>query len=86
MYIATVLLVGLVIGGLEKLLLSGPTTGSSFETMFLGIAGALLGGFAARAYGWFQTPLHPAGVVASIGGAMLILFISRLISQPRRAG
>jgi uncharacterized membrane protein YeaQ/YmgE (transglycosylase-associated protein family) len=86
MYIAIVVLVGLIMGGLEKLLLSGPTTGSGFETVFLGIAGALLGGFAARAYGWFQTPLHPAGVVASIGGAMLILFVSRLISQPRRTG
>jgi uncharacterized membrane protein YeaQ/YmgE (transglycosylase-associated protein family) len=81
-----VLAVGLLIGALEKAVLSGPTTGGGLETMLLGLSGAVLGGMAARAYGWYQTPLQPAGVVASIAGAMLILFINRLISQFRRTG
>ena len=86
MYIVTVLAVGLIIGGLEKFVLSGPTTVGSLETMFLGISGAVFGGVAARAYGWYETPFHPAGVVASIAGAILVLFINRLLSQSRRTG
>ena len=84
MYIVTVLAVGLLIGALDKFVMSGPTAGGSIETMFLGISGAVFGGIAARAYGWYQTPFHPAGVVASIAGAILVLFINRLISQSRR--
>jgi uncharacterized membrane protein YeaQ/YmgE (transglycosylase-associated protein family) len=84
MYLVTVLVVGLIIGALEKAVLSGPTTGGGLETMLLGVSGAVLGGMAARAYGWFQTPIHPAGVVASIAGAMLILLVNRLLSQSRR--
>jgi uncharacterized membrane protein YeaQ/YmgE (transglycosylase-associated protein family) len=86
MYIVTVLAVGLLIGGLEKFVMAGPTTGGSIETMLLGISGAVFGGIAARAYGWYETPIHPAGVVASIVGAILVLFISRLLSQSRRTG
>jgi uncharacterized membrane protein YeaQ/YmgE (transglycosylase-associated protein family) len=85
MYIVTVLVVGLIIGALEKAVLSGATTGGSLETMLLGVSGAVLGGMAARAYGWYQTPIQPAGIVVSIAGAMLILFVNRLLSQSRRA-
>ena len=54
--------------------------------MLLGVSGAVFGGIAARAYGWYETPLHPAGVVASIAGAIPVLFINRLLSQSRRTG
>jgi uncharacterized membrane protein YeaQ/YmgE (transglycosylase-associated protein family) len=84
MYMVTVLAVGVLIGGLERFVMSGPTTAGSLETMLLGICGAVFGGIVARAYGGYPTPLHPAGIVASIAGAILVLFINRLISQPRR--
>ena len=86
MYLVTVLAVGVLIGGLEKFVLSGPTTGGSIETMLLGVWGAVFGGIAVCAYGWYETPLHLAGVVASIAGAILVLFINRLLSQSPRTG
>ena len=86
MYLLTVLAVGVLVGGLERFVLPGPSSADGVETMLLGVSGAVLGGMCARAYGWYQTPLHPAGVVASMAGAFLVLFINRLISRARRTG
>ena len=68
---------GLVVGIIAKLLMPGRDPGGFIITMLLGIAGALLGGFAGRAMG-FYGPNESAGWLMSIAGAILLLVIYRV--------
>jgi uncharacterized membrane protein YeaQ/YmgE (transglycosylase-associated protein family) len=74
---------GLVVGIIAKLLTPGRDPGGFVVTVLLGIAGALLGGFIGRAMG-FYAPGQPAGWLMSIGGAIVLLVLYRLVA-PRRA-
>jgi uncharacterized membrane protein YeaQ/YmgE (transglycosylase-associated protein family) len=67
---------GLIVGLVAKLLMPGRDPGGIVVTMLLGIAGALLGGFLGRAFGWYG-PGEAAGYLMSIAGAVLILFVYR---------
>jgi uncharacterized membrane protein YeaQ/YmgE (transglycosylase-associated protein family) len=73
---------GLVVGIIAKLLTPGKDPGGIIVTMLLGVAGALLGGFVGRAMG-FYGPEQPAGWLMSIGGAVLLLLLYRLIARRR---
>ncbi len=42
------------------------------------LVGALLAGFLGRALGWYQNPGEGPGIIASIIGAMILLFLYRL--------
>lgn len=76
------LIIGLVIGAIAKLLMPGKDPGGCIITMLLGIAGAFIAGYLGRAMGWYQ-PNQPAGFIASVIGAMLLLLIYRLIARKR---
>ncbi len=76
------LIIGLVIGAIAKLLMPGKDPGGCIITMLLGIAGAFIAGYLGRAMGWYQ-PGQPAGFIASIIGAMLLLLLYRLIAGKR---
>jgi uncharacterized membrane protein YeaQ/YmgE (transglycosylase-associated protein family) len=84
MTILTWLVSGLIIGAIAKLLMPGDDPGGIIVTMLLGIAGALVGGWVGQAVGWYQ-PGEPAGWIASIVGAILLLAIYRMIVGRRRA-
>lgn len=73
------LIIGLVIGAIAKLLMPGKDPGGCIITMLLGIAGAFVAGYLGRVMGWYQ-PGQPAGFIASVIGAMLLLLIYRLIA------
>ena len=73
---------GLVVGIIAKLLTPGKDPGGIIVTMLLGIAGALLGGFIGRAMG-FYGPDQAAGWLMSIGGAILLLVLYRLMVRRR---
>jgi uncharacterized membrane protein YeaQ/YmgE (transglycosylase-associated protein family) len=73
------LIIGLIVGALAKLFMPGRDPGGVIITMLLGVAGALLAGFLGRAVGWYREPGEGPGIVASVIGAMLLLFIYRLI-------
>ncbi len=77
------ILFGLVVGIIAKLLMPGRDPGGFIITILLGIAGAVLGGFVGRALG-FYGPNEAAGWIISILGAMLLLFIYRMVARPRR--
>jgi uncharacterized membrane protein YeaQ/YmgE (transglycosylase-associated protein family) len=77
------ILFGLVVGIIAKLLMPGRDPGGFIVTILIGIAGALLGGFIGRAMG-FYGPRESAGWIISILGAMLLLFLYRMIARPRR--
>jgi len=69
-------IIGLIAGAIAKALMPGRDPGGIIITMLLGVAGAMLGTFLGRAVGWYQ-PGEPAGFIAAIVGAMLLLFIYR---------
>lgn len=71
------LIVGLIVGAIAKLLMPGRDPGGFIVTMLLGIAGAFLAGLLGRALGWYQ-PGEGAGIIASIIGAMILLFFYRM--------
>jgi uncharacterized membrane protein YeaQ/YmgE (transglycosylase-associated protein family) len=72
------LIIGLVVGAIAKLLMPGKDPGGFIVTMLLGVAGALLAGFLGRAMGWYASPGEGPGIIASIVGAIVLLFIYRL--------
>src|ERR1043165_7914182 len=71
------LLFGLVIGAIAKFLMPGRDPGGWIVTILLGIAGSFVGGFLASTLMGRQE--QTAGWIGSIIGAMLLLFIYRLI-------
>jgi uncharacterized membrane protein YeaQ/YmgE (transglycosylase-associated protein family) len=73
---------GLVVGIIAKLLMPGRDPGGFIITTLLGIAGALLGGFIGRAMG-FYGPNQGAGWLMSIGGAIILLVIYRMMMRRR---
>ena len=72
------LVVGLIVGALAKLFMPGRDPGGIIVTMLIGLAGAALAGFIGRAVGWYN-PGDAAGFIASILGAVLLLFIYRAL-------
>jgi uncharacterized membrane protein YeaQ/YmgE (transglycosylase-associated protein family) len=71
------ILFGLVVGAIAKFLMPGRDPGGWIVTILLGIAGSFVGGFLATAL--MGRDQQTAGWIGSIIGAMLLLFIYRLI-------
>ncbi len=78
-----VIVIGLIAGGLAKLLSPGPNPGGIIATILLGIAGAVLASFLGRAVGWYSSPGDGPGIIASVIGAMLVLGIYHLVTRRR---
>ena len=79
--IISTLIIGLVVGAIAKLLMPGRDPGGCLITILLGIAGAFVGTWIGRVF-WGGN--YIAGWIMSVLGAMLLLFIYRLI-RGRRA-
>jgi uncharacterized membrane protein YeaQ/YmgE (transglycosylase-associated protein family) len=84
MSVLATIIVGLVVGAIAKLLMPGRDPGGFIITILLGIAGAFVGTFVGRALGFYR-PADSAGWIMSILGAMLLLFIYRLLVGRRKA-
>ena len=82
MHILIMLLVGLVIGAVARLLMPG-RPGGVITTILLGLGGSLVAGFLGRAIGWYQGPYSGPGIIASILGAMLLLFLFGMVAGRR---
>ena len=67
---------GLIVGALAKFVMPGRDPGGIIITIILGIAGALLGGFLGRSFGWYG-PNEPAGFLMALVGSVLLLWIYR---------
>jgi uncharacterized membrane protein YeaQ/YmgE (transglycosylase-associated protein family) len=76
------IVIGLLAGGIAKLLMPGRDPGGCIITILLGIAGALLAGFLGQSLGWYDRG-EGAGFIAAIVGAFVLLFIYRLIARRR---
>ena len=77
------IIVGAVAGVLAKLIMPGKDPGGCIVTILLGIAGALLAGFIGNSLGWYSQG-QAGGFIAATLGAIVILFIYRLVSRRRR--
>ena len=76
------LIIGLVIGAVAKLLMPGRDPGGCIITMLIGIAGSFIASYLGQALNWYK-PGEPAGFIASVIGAMLLLLLYRLIAPKR---
>ena len=78
------ILFGLVVGALAKLVMPGRDPGGIIITMLIGIAGSFVASYLGKAMGWYA-PGQPAGFIASVVGAMLLLLLYRLIAPKRNS-
>jgi uncharacterized membrane protein YeaQ/YmgE (transglycosylase-associated protein family) len=69
---------GLIIGGLARLALPGPDPMGIFATIGLGLAGSFVGGVISWAFIG-----HVGGIVFSVLGATLLLYLHRRFVQHR---
>jgi len=82
MGILWIVIIGFVAGLIARYLAPGPNSPSGFIlTTILGIAGAFIATFIGQAIGWYG-PNQGAGVIASVIGAVVVLFIwNRLVAM-----
>jgi uncharacterized membrane protein YeaQ/YmgE (transglycosylase-associated protein family) len=79
------IVIGLLVGVVAKLLMPGRDPGGAIVTILIGIAGSIVAGFLGRAIGWYQVG-EPAGFIASVLGAIILLFLYRALSGQGRSG
>jgi uncharacterized membrane protein YeaQ/YmgE (transglycosylase-associated protein family) len=77
MEILWMIVIGLVVGAVAKLLMPGRDPGGIIVTILLGIAGSFIAGYIGRAVGWYEGG-ESAGIISSIIGAVILLFLYRL--------
>ena len=80
MHILWTLIVGLIVGAIAKLLMPGRDPGGFIVTSLIGIAGSFVAAYIGKALGLYRVGTGP-GLIASILGAMLLLFLYRIIKQ-----
>ena len=67
-------LIGFIVGLIARAILPGTQSLGIILTAVLGVAGSLLAGFAGQAMGWYAQG-QPAGFIASVLGAIVLLFL-----------
>ena len=77
LHIIWMFIVGIVVGFIARAIMPGKQSMGILMTGILGIAGSIVGGLISRL---FSKPadgalFHPAGIIMSIIGAILILFL-----------
>jgi uncharacterized membrane protein YeaQ/YmgE (transglycosylase-associated protein family) len=72
-------IVGLVVGALAKLIMPGRDPGGIIVTILLGIAGSVVGNMIGSGLGLYA-PGEPAGFIMSLVGALLLLWVYRMIT------
>jgi uncharacterized membrane protein YeaQ/YmgE (transglycosylase-associated protein family) len=76
------IVIGLIAGAIAKAVTPGRDPGGCLVTIVIGIAGAVLAGFLGQQLGWYDEG-EGAGFIAAIVGAVLILFVYRMIAGRR---
>lgn len=79
------LIVGLIVGAIAKLISPGRDPGGFIVTILIGIAGSFAARFIGSSlFGWYRDGDAP-GWIASILGAVLLLWLYRVIMRNRAA-
>ena len=74
-------IIGFIVGLVARAVLPGTQSLGIILTAVLGIAGSLLAGFIGRSLGWYGEG-EPAGFIAAVIGAILLLFIVSKLKGP----
>jgi uncharacterized membrane protein YeaQ/YmgE (transglycosylase-associated protein family) len=73
------LIIGLIAGGLARLIMPGRDPMGLLATLVLGIVGSIVGGILSTLIWRSETGFHPAGLLLSLVGAVFVLWIWRMI-------
>jgi uncharacterized membrane protein YeaQ/YmgE (transglycosylase-associated protein family) len=76
------LFIGLIVGALARFIMPGKQNMGWILTMVLGVVGAVVATFLGRSMGWYQEG-ETAGFIASILGALLLLWIYGLVAKKK---
>ena len=82
MHILWTVIIGFFVGLIARFLMPGRDAMGLVLTTVLGIVGALIAQFLGQGLGWYM-PGEPAGFIASVIGAMLVLFAARGLRRSR---
>jgi len=78
-HILWMIIVGAIAGYIARAIMPGADALGFWMTVGLGIVGSFIGGFISRL--WSRPPdgaiFHPAGIIMSIIGAIIVLYLSR---------
>ena len=76
------LIIGLIAGALARLIMPGKDSMGIIATIVLGIVGSIIGGLVSMAI-WRNAGegFQPAGLILSILGAILVLWIWRMVKS-----
>lgn len=77
------IIIGAIAGAIAKAIMPGRDPSGCIVTILLGIGGAVLAGWLGNMLGWYRQG-EGAGFIAAIVGAIIILFVWRLIARGRR--
>jgi len=77
---------GLAVGALAKLFMPGRDPGGILVAILLGIAGAVVAGWIGSTIGWYDIDDAGPGLIASVLGAMLLLWLYRMFVGRRAKG
>lgn len=77
------IVVGFIVGLIARAVKPGNDKLGLIMTTLLGIAGAFVARYAGQAMGWYQAN-EPAGWIASVIGAVILLFIYGLVKGRSR--
>ncbi len=80
MNIVITIVIGFIVGVIAKFLMPGKDGGGFIVTTALGVLGSTVGAFLGEWFGFYKTG-EPAGFIASIIGAMIVLFAVRLLRK-----
>lgn len=72
------IIIGFVIGLVARALMPGRDPAGFIMTVVLGIIGSVVAGYLGQAFGWYNAG-EPAGFIAAVIGAMVVLFAYRAI-------
>lgn len=78
------ILIGLIVGIVAKFLMPGRDPGGFIITALIGIVGSVVATYIGRAMGFYQAG-QSAGFIAAVLGAIILLFIYRMVAG-KRAG
>ena len=77
------IIIGFVVGLVARALMPGPNPMGFILTTILGVIGSVVATYLGQAMGWYSAN-GSAGFIASVLGAMVLLFIYGMIARPRR--
>ena len=78
------IVLGLIAGGIARLLVPGKDPMGCLGTLLLGVVGSFVGGFIANLLFGGGNEFRPASLIGSVLGAILVLLLLRAVGRRRR--